>query len=157
MDEIGAQFVFTAVLDEGVGELEGRSRSRQQLEIRQFRIDLGVDDGQRVGQFGSRFVVVGDDDVDAHFPGPLHRVAAGDAAVHGDQHAAGAEGLQRLVQRLRREAVAVVEAVGDERIHHGSVAPEHPGQQGAGGDAVGVVVPVDEDRLVGGDGPPQPG
>ena len=151
-----AEIVFAPVFDEGVRELEGGSGSGEELEVFEFGIDLRVDDRDGVRQLLSGLVMVGDDDVDAAAHGLVDGVAAGDAAVDGDEHAGGSEGVERLLERFRREAVPVVEPVRNERVDICAVLPQDEGEQSAGGNAVSVVVAVDQNGFFVGDGVPQP-
>ena len=59
--------------------------------------------------------------------------------------AVGGEG---LFERLRGKAVAVVETVRDKGMHGRAVGTERESEQRAGGDAVGVVIAVDEDGFL---------
>ncbi len=125
------------------------------MKILEFRVNFGIDDRNRVREFVAGFVVVGDDHVDAERDGFGDGVAAGDPAVDGDQHAAVAKGGQRLVKRLGSEPVTVVKTMGDKGVDDRAIGAERQGEQGAGGDAVGVVVAVDEDRFLAGNGVPK--
>ncbi|MPM46187.1 hypothetical protein SDC9_92885 [bioreactor metagenome] len=151
-----AEVVFAAVFDEGVGELERRPGPGENLKVVEFGINLGIDHRQRGGQFGRRLMMVGDDGVDSHFDRLGHRVDAGDAAIDGNQQPAVAEMGQRFAQTFGGEAVAVVKAVRNERVDDRAVAAQHQRQQRTAGDAVGVVIAVDQDRFAVGDGIPDP-
>ena len=151
-----AQIVLPPVFDESVGQLESRTGSGEQLEVLQFRIDLGIDHRERLGQFAAGLVVVGHDHVDPALHGVVDGVAAGDAAIDGDEHLARPEGVKRLLQRLRSKTVPVIEPVRNEGVDDPAVLPQHEREQCAGGDAVGVVVAVNQDRLFVRDGIPKP-
>ena len=107
---------------------------------------VGIDDGVRRWQGLAGQVVVGDQHAHAQRPGRRHAVEAGDAVVHRDQQI----GLARRSHGddLRRQSVAVFEAVGHQIVHlrrpHGAQRP-HP-QRRAGG-AVGIEIADDEDAL----------
>ena len=154
---IRAAVVEPAVLDECVRKFESDSGSGEEVQVFQFRIDFRIDDRDRVGQLRTGFMVVGDDDVDAAIFCFLDRFAAGDAAVDGDEYPAGTECVKRFFERFRGEAVTVVEAVRDKGVHRSPVVAQHPREERACRDAVGIVVAVNEDRLIFGDCLPQPG
>ena len=100
-------------------------------------------------------MVVGDDDIHPQTPGVGGLLQGGDAAVHGDDEGdpLGVEGIHRLPV----EAVALLQAVGDVRDHPGPPFPEELGEQTGGGDAVYIIVSIDGDMFLLGDGPLQPG
>jgi hypothetical protein len=101
----------------------------------------GVHD-QAVGQTFARRVVVADDDLDT---GRLQRLDLGqvaDAAVDGEQQVGPGRVLGHAVGM---DAVAVAEAVRDERRDLRAQRAEAQGEHGRPGDPVGVVVAVDAD------------
>ena len=158
--EIGletAEIVLSAVLDEGMGELEGGTGTGKELQVFQFRVNFGVDDRQSFGQFAAGFVVVGNDDVDTHFDRVLHRFTTGDTAVNGDEHAALAEHFQSFFQRFRGEAVTVIKTVRNKGVDHRAVLTQNQSQQCTCSDTVGIVVAVNEDGFAVSDRLPQAG
>ncbi len=94
-------------------------------------------------------VVVGDDGVDPGSLQPRDLLEVGDAAVHGDEQLA-ARGVLR--HPLGVDAVAVLQPVGDEGLDVPAQLAQPQQQHGRAGDAVGVVVAVDEDALARADG-----
>ena len=125
------------------------------MKILQFRVDLRVDDREGVRQFGAGFMMIGDDHVDSAGNRVADGVAAGDAAVDGDEHLAAAEGIERLLKRFRGEAVTVVEAVRDEGVNLRAVLTKYESEQCACGDSVGIVIAVNKDRFLISDCPPE--
>ena len=89
-------------------------------------------------------VVVGNDQAHAGRPAPgdVNRVAP---AIAGD-HKAGAARVQ-FVERLRVQAIAFSESIGDIGDDVGAHRPQATRKGDAGGHAVGVVVAVDRDPL----------
>ncbi len=84
-------------------------------------------------------MVVGDDDLQPVFPGPGHFGGVADAAVHRHQQA-GPGG--QLLQRPDAEAVAFLQAVRNMGGAGKAQFAQELVQQAGGGEAVGVVVPV---------------
>ena len=97
-----------------------------------------------VRQHVSRAVVVGHHDVERELAGARHGLGSGDAAVDGDQQP-GAGGCQRL-HGADGDAVALLEATGQERLDLAAQEPQHLDGERRGADAVDVVVAVDDDR-----------
>ena len=104
---------------------------------------------RRVRQHRPGPVVVGHDDVEPELAGARDGLGRGDAAVDGDQQP-GAGRRQRLDAR-DRDAVAVLEAAGQERLDLGAQQPQHLDRERRGAHAVDVVVAVHDDRAAGGD------
>ncbi len=85
-------------------------------------------------------MVVGDQHAHAGGPGGGHAVDAGDAIIHGDDQVRG-QGLPGQLDDRRRQAVAVLEAVGHQVIRAPEAQAGQPAHhQRGGGGAVGVVV-----------------
>src|SRR5262245_8511147 len=93
----------------------------------------------------AREMVVADDGVHAQLPRPRQRAHGRGAAVHADQEAAALLG-EPLDRRLGH-AVAVGEPARQERAHARPSPLQRPDQDRRRGDAVAVVVAVDDDRL----------
>jgi len=117
-------------------------------------VALRVDHGKAIGQIGIRLVVVGNDQVDAQVAGPARRLGAADAAVDRDDqlHPFGVQ----AIDGVRLQAIAVGQPLGDEVADVGAQQLERPPQDDGGGDAVNVVVAVDRNALLRGDGGQQP-
>ena len=113
---------------------------------------MGMHHGAGGWQVRAQGVMVGDHPVDAHLRAGRHFVHAAHAAVHGDDQARIAGGLQ-LLDAVQVQAVAIRKAVGDEEGHLGAELLQGPYQQGRGGDPVHVIVAVDHDAFMGFDGP----
>ena len=139
-----------AGLEEGLAQplhdLEGDPHAGQALEGVAAVPAVGVDDAVRRGQLLVLPVVVDDDHVEVLVPGELEGLEGGDAVVDG-HHQVGAEA-EGLDHARRLEAVAVGVAVGQEGMDPGVDPLEEVEEQGRAADAVDVVVPVDDDRLV---------
>ncbi len=93
-------------------------------------------------------VMIGDEHLDAALLRRRHAVDAGDAVVHGDDQVRlppGGDG-----DDLRRQAVAVLEAVGHDVVDMlGAHQAQCPHRQGAAGGAVAVEVGHDHDAPLG--------
>ncbi len=109
-----------------------------------------VDDDAGGRQFRTREVVVRDEHLDAQAARLVHAFQARDAVVH--RHDEVGSALGRHPDDLRRESVAVLEAVGDEAVHRGAEAPQRQDAHGRGRRAVGIVVTDDEEAPPGRDG-----
>ncbi len=126
-------------------DLEGDADARKVL-VRVGAVGpLRVDHRQGRRQLGLRFVVVGDDEVDAELAGTARRLGAPDATVHRHDHA-HAVGVQPL-HRRGLQAVAVPHPFGDEVRDVTSEQFQRATQDDRRGHAVDVVVAVDRDPL----------
>ena len=103
----------------------------------------------RVGKHRRGVVVVGDDEIDAEVPGELGFGNGRHTAVdrHDDLRPIGGE----LAEGRRVQAVALLIAVRDVRAHRDPEVPECADEDGRAGDAVDVVVAIDDDALAGGE------
>ena len=99
-------------------------------------------------------MVVADDHVDALRSGVSDLFVGLDAAVEGDDQ--GESAVRGEIDALVGDAVAFVVAVGDVEIDLRSVTAEERIHQGDGRRPVDVIVAVDEDLLLRGDGPADP-
>ena len=91
-------------------------------------------------------MVVGDDDVDAAIDRQTHRLDRGDAAIDGDHELYVAIG-EHALEHFDLQTVAIDEAMRDDEVDVRAERAEDGLQQHDGGDAVDVVVAVDQDRL----------
>lgn len=136
-------------VEQGLGQLEGHPDAGQ--------VGIGVVAQARMhhrrgrGQALAQGVVVGNDPVQPEGPARLHLRHGAHAAVHGD-HQGRPPGRRQFADAVQMQAIAVVEAVRDEEPHVGPELVQHAHQQRRGGDAVDVVVAIDADRLVPGQG-----
>ncbi len=89
-------------------------------------------------------VVVGDQNLHPVFPKLPKLGVVGDAAVHGEEDLGR---IQVLGNPVHEDAVALLEAVGDEGVDPGPQSGKPPDQDGRAREPVGVVVPVDADAL----------
>ena len=102
---------------------------------------------------GKRFrrqVVVGDQRRDAELAGAIDALDAGDAVVDGDDQVGRL--LRGEVDDFRRQAVAELEAVGQQEIDVGAEHLQGAHADGGGGGAVAVVVADDQQFGLGLDG-----
>src|SRR5438552_176368 len=90
-------------------------------------------------------VVVGDDEIDAELARERGLAHGGDAAVDGHDDARPIRG--ELAERLAVEAVPLLVAVRDVRADDRAELAERTDEDRRAGDAVDVVVPVDDDAL----------
>ncbi len=90
-------------------------------------------------------VVIGDDEVDAQLACQLRFTDGGDAAVDRDDHfrPVGRE----LADGRRVEPVALLVAIRDVRGYDDAELTESADEDGGAGDAVDVIVPIDDDAL----------
>ena len=130
------------------GELVGDPgpAQRRARVARQRRMD-----DRAVGQrtVGARCVVIGDDHVHTGGPSGRDLVDRGDAAVDG--HDQGGPALGQALHGGRGQAVAVVDAAGQEPARLGAEAAQGPDHDRGGAHPVDVVVAVDDDGPTGGD------
>ena len=98
---------------------------------------VGVDN-DAVGHGVGGQVVVGDDHLQPQGLRPRHAGEAGNAVVHREQNLRAAR--RSHVGQLGREAVAVLEAVGHQKIHRRAHALQAFHAHGAGGGAIGIVI-----------------
>jgi hypothetical protein len=101
-----------------------------------------VHDARRGGRRIAGQVMVGHQHAHAQPVGLRDAVDRRDAVVHGDEQARGA--LRRLARDLGRQAIAVLEAVGDEVLDVRAEAAQGAHAERAGRGAVGVVVGDDQ-------------
>ena len=92
--------------------------------------------------------MVGDDDINPALCGIGNGFTAVDPAVHSDQNTAvSAGGLQSLCERIGGKTVAVVETVRQKICHNRAVAFQNPGEQSGGGDAIGIIISMNQDMF----------
>ena len=104
---------------------------------------LRVHDGHGVrDRLPAAFVVVGDDHVDAALQGVVRLVDGGDAAVDGDDER-DIVGALEACDRVHVQAVALLDAVGDVRVHGHATAAQIVREHARRRDAVDVVVAKD--------------
>ena len=108
-------------------------------------------DGMIGGGIGfAPFVVVGDDEIDIFVAKRFCFVEGGDAAVDGDDEFGA--GVGELFEGFGVEAVAFFEALGDVVVDVAAEEGDGVPEDGGGGDAVDVVVAVDDDFFLVADG-----
>ena len=106
----------------------------------------GVNHGVRGGKSLGWLVVIGNDHIDAQFPGMRHLFNIGTGTIGGDEQR-GTTVLQ-LVKRLNVETTTIAEPVGDvivQEMARMSKRAQGTGQQSSRGDTIGVVVTIDCD------------
>ncbi len=93
------------------------------------------------------FVVIGNDQIDAALLGNLHLIDRGNAAVYGD------DDFRAAVDDFREDcgvqAVPFVDAVGDVPVDLAAEDSDGVPEDGGGGDAVDVVIAVNDDFFFG--------
>ena len=102
-------------------------------------------------RFALPLVVIRHDQIDAALARDLRRLDRGDAAVDGDDQLGAV--VAELRDRLGVEAVAFVDAVGDVEVGVAAEDADGVPEDGGGGDAVDVVVAVDDDLFAVADRP----
>ena len=101
---------------------------------------LRVHDGHSVrDRLPAALVVVGDDHVDAALQGVVCLVDGGDATVNGDDER-DVVGALEARDRVHVQAVALLDAVGDVRVHGHAAAAQIVREHARGRDAVDVIV-----------------
>ncbi len=140
---------------ERLHQLQRDADARKVLVRIRAVVALGVDDGNGHRQVGAGLVVVGDDEIDPELARAHCRFVSPDAAVHRDDH----RGTFRVqpIDRRRLQPVAVLQAVGDEVADIAAQHLHRPPKDDGRGDAVDIVVAVDDDALAGGECPLEAG
>ena len=128
-------------------ELESGSGAGKHMEIFELGINFSIYNSHSVRQFRSGLMVIGNNNVDTHGNSFAYRVAAGYAAVNGNEDLAHAVLVKRLVEGFGGKPVSVVEAVRNKRLNDCAVASENEREQRAGGNAVSIVVAVNNNRF----------
>ena len=109
-----------------------------------------INDARGVWQYRARQMVVGDQHVDAEFGRTRDAIDAGDAVVDRDQQVRLA--LRGEFDDLRRQPVAVLEAVGHQIIDFGLCAPRQHAQSAqtdrGGSGAIAVIVGDDQQSRI---------
>ncbi len=124
-------------------QLQGHPCSGQFFKrVRAIR-PLRVDDGQRGRQPGRHLVVIGDDEIGAPVVFcPGDHLGPADPAIDGDDQ--GKALRVRPFHRLQMQAVPFVQPVGDVKIHCCPQLGEGLNQQHRAGNAVRIVIPVNQ-------------
>ena len=133
-----------------VEELVGHAHAGQALVGIGAAGLVGIEDGVGGRQLARGLVMIGDDDAHAQGLGVGHLGHGRDARVHGNEPARA-----QFIQpghAGEADAVAFLEPVGQEPVRVQAAMLEALVQQGGGGHAVHVVVPVHDDLFAGGMG-----
>ncbi len=139
-------------LSQCLHQFEGHAHARQLAEGVLVIGAFGVDDRRRRGEHvvprrvGGDVVVVGDDELQAQAVAVSHFFHGADAAVHRDN-----QRRPLLCQRgdgFLVQPVPLVKAVGDVGANVGAQSLKRLHHQHGGGDAVGIVIPIDHNRRV---------
>ena len=135
-----------------MADLEDEPDAGEIIERRgRGEIALRIDQCVRRGQLVRQRVVIDDDCVDSSLPQPRDLRERGGAAIDGDKQP-GPVLLHATLDAVLAEAVALLHPEREERFHLRAEAAQDAPEQGAGGDAVDVVVAEDDDALLRGDG-----
>ena len=149
--EINLATPLPGELEQTVANLEDESDAGEVVEGR-IAIALWIDEGKvGVGKFRRQGVVIDNDDVDALGPKPGDLSYCCGAAIDGNQEL-GFVFLRAAFDAVLAEAVAFLHAKRQESFDVGTELAEHAPEQGAGGDAVDVVIAEDGYLFTGGDG-----
>ncbi len=127
--------------------VEHHADARQVLARKAAARLVRVDDARGVRQHRARQVMVRDEHGDAEFVGARHAVDARDAVVDGDDQVGRL--LRGELDDLRRQPVAVLEAVRHEVVDVRAHRPQAAQADRAGGRAVAVVVGHDQQARLG--------
>ena len=142
------------VAAEGAGQLEGHAHAGEIFVGVTAVGPVGIHHGNGGGEPVLALVMVGDDQIDAHFPAQLRLGNGGDAAVHTDDE------LDPLVMKLVDgngvQAVALLQPGGNVADAIGTLTAQEVRQHTGGGDAVYVIVTEDGDFLPPVDGQTHP-
>ena len=142
VDEIAPKVGLAEASTERLHELQRHARASEHAALARG-VDLRVGNGHAFGDQVRGLVMVGDRDVDSGRLHELHLGLAGDAAV--DRHEeVGAVGLH-AIERRSRDAVALLEALRNERHRVGPELPQATGENRRRGYAVEVEVAEHED------------
>ena len=132
-------------LAQDLDEFEGHSGARE-LAAGALVDHFGVGHRNAHGNEIGRFVVVSHHDVDPAAGKRHHLITCGDSIVHRDDEG-GLTRLDHAVERLGREAVPFLEAMGNEGVHTCAELAQGLGQQASRGDAVHVEIAEHRDDL----------
>ncbi len=141
------------------GQLE-RDAGAAEIRIGIRRADsrqAGMDDGMAIRKprrIAVRLMMVGNDQVDIALPGDRRRLDRRDAAI--DRHDQLGAVIDNLPQRLGVEAVSFVDAMRNVGVHLTAEERDGMPEDAGGGDAVNVVIAVNDDFLAVADGPGDP-
>src|SRR5947209_7994342 len=91
-------------------------------------------------------MVIRDDQLHSPFPRELSGGEGGDAAVYGDDQAGAF--VADLGDRVRVQAIPFVDSVRDVEINDAAEVADGMPEDGGGGDAIDVIVAVNDDLLL---------
>ncbi|OPZ90427.1 MAG: hypothetical protein BWY73_01322 [candidate division TA06 bacterium ADurb.Bin417] len=138
---------------QGPGQLEGHADPGEAPEFI-LAAQLRVDDRDFRRHLFARQVVVGDDDVQPESDGLPDRLGRTAAAV--DRYHQRYSAFPGRPQRSEVQPVTFFHPVGQVGLHLQAGSAQEEGEQGGGGDSVGVVITVNQDLFAVADGRFQP-
>ncbi len=146
----GKPAAATQLCAQGQHQIEDDADAREVLAGEAAAGLVGVDYAQRVGQGRPGQMVVGDQHAQSEAVGGGNALDARDAVIDRDQDVGLLE-LAGELHYLGREAIAVLEAVRHQIIHHCAEFAQRTQAHCAGSRAVGVVIGDDQQPLPGRD------
>src|SRR5690606_5382957 len=116
-------------------------------EVVEMLPELRIDEGGAVGDaFGRGFVMIENDEVDAHLAEEAGLVPRARAAVGGDEEIGGIA-FEAVFDAFDAEAIALLKPGREEGARLEAEGPPDGVEQGDRGDAVDIVVAVEDDGL----------
>ncbi len=134
-------------LKEGLRQAIGHANAGELAERVGAVLSPRVDDGHRWWQLLGHRVVVCDDEIEAAGPGVGYLLHGTDAAVDG--HGQGDAPVPKGLEGGGVQPIGLVKAIGDVGRDLATEGAQGQGQEGGGGDTVGVMVAIDGDGLAG--------
>ena len=147
---LGHAFGLAGPLANGPGQLESHARTAQSAERIARARQARMDDRRSGRQFRAKFVMIGDDQLQADFARRESRLDASDAAIDADHQRCSALG--QRPQRVAREPVAFFQPIGHVVRCVRSNQLEAREENRRRGHAVGIVVAIDDNLPPGLDG-----
>jgi hypothetical protein len=145
LQQIASLFCVGLRAEQPLRELERDARAGEILVDRGIARPPRVHQSEGLGEVRGRMVVVRHDEIDAQVAGEERLVHRGHAAVDRDDHLRTVR--RQVPQRRGVDAVALLVAVWDVRRDARAEPAESADEDGGTGDAIDVIVAVDDDAL----------